>query len=101
MSTIASATISAQNTWTTPVRLIGNFNIGVQRADAAVGTLGGTTVTVQRAIDNATWRDVDRWTSTGEDVGFEPELMWYRVGVKTGEYVVSVVLRIGQEPGVG
>jgi hypothetical protein len=99
MSTIASATISAQNTWTTPVKLIGNINISVALASGAVGSLGGTTVTVQRSTDNSTWRDVDYWTSTGEDVGYEPEALWYRAGVKTGEYVNSVVLRIGREDG--
>lgn len=101
MATFATATITAQNTWTDPVRTIGNLNVSVQRADNAVGTLGGTTVTVQRSVNNSTWRDVDRWTTTAEDTGFDPELMWYRIGVKTGEYLTSVVVRLGREPGAG
>ena len=100
MATFATATITGANQWTDPVRHIGNINVSVRRSDGAVGTLGGTTVTVQRSVDNSTWTDVDRWTSTAEDVGFEPELMWYRIGVKTAEHVVNVIVRLGREPGV-
>ena len=101
MATFASATITAQNQWTTAVRTNGYINVSVQRVDNAVGTLSGSTVTVQRSVDNSTWRDVDRWTTTTEDVGFEPELMFYRIGVKTGEYgSAQLTLRLGREPGV-
>jgi hypothetical protein len=44
------------------------------------------TVTVQRSRDNSTWRDVDSWTAPSEEVGFEPNPMYYRVGIKTGGY---------------
>lgn len=100
MATFAEATITAQNTWTTPVRTIGYINATVALSSGSVGSLSGSTVTVQRSVDNSTWRDVDRWTSTGEDVGYEPELMWYRIGVKTGEYgSASLYVRLGREPG--
>ena len=98
MSTIASATITAQNTWTTPVKLIGNINISVALASGAVGSLGGTTVTVQRSTDNSTWRDVDTFTNSSEEVGFDAELIYYRAGVKTGEYTASVIVRLGTSP---
>lgn len=95
MATIASATITAQNTFTTPVRLEGYFNLSIS------GTINvGTTVTVQRNTDNgATWYDVDTFTGATEEYGFEPELMYYRVGIKTGEFGAgsSVVVRLGRE----
>lgn len=38
------------------------------------------------------------FTTNTEEVGFDPELMWYRVGVKTGEFTSgTVVLRLGRE----
>ena len=55
-------------------------------------------LTLQASIDNSTWVDVDTFTANSEEVGFEPELMWYRVGVKTGEFTSgTVVLRLGRE----
>jgi hypothetical protein len=97
MATLATATITAQDTWTTPVRLGGYFNFSVVAATGTPGTLGGTTVTVQRSTDNSTWRDVDTFTSSAEDVGFDGEILWYRAGVKTGQYVASVIVRLGGE----
>ena len=91
MTTIASASIAAQNTFTDAVRLEGHFNLSLSGTWAA-------TVTAQRSIDNSTWVDVDTFTVNSEEVGFEPELMWYRVGVKTGAYTSgTVVIRLGRE----
>ena len=91
MTTLVSADISAQNTFTDSVRLEGYFNLSLSGTFAA-------TVTVQRSIDNSTWVDVDTFTAASEDVGFEPELMWYRVGVKTGDFTSgTVVVRLGRE----
>ena len=91
MTTIATANITAENTFTTAARLEGYFNLSISGAWAA-------TVTVQRSIDNSTWVDVDTFTANAEEVGFEPELMWYRVGVKTGEFTSgTVVVRLGRE----
>ena len=91
MTTIASASIAAQNTFTDAVRLEGYFNLSLSGTWVA-------TVTAQRSIDNSTWVDVDTFTANSEEVGFEPELMWYRVGVKTGAYTSgTVVIRLGRE----
>ena len=95
MATLATATISAENTWTDPVGIVGYFNFSVVAATGTPGTLGGTTVTVQRSTDKSTWRDVDTFTSSSEEVGFDAELIWYRAGVKTGEYTASVIVRLG------
>lgn len=91
MTTLVSADISAQNTFTDSVRLEGYFNLSLSGTFAA-------TVTVQRSIDNATWADVDTFNAGTEEYGFEPELMWYRVGVKTGDFTSgTVVVRLGRE----
>ena len=98
MATLATATISAQNTWTDPVSIVGYFNFSVIAASGTPGTLGGTTVHVQRSTDKSTWLDVDSFTSSSEEVGFDAELIWYRAGVKTGNYVASVIVRLGTSP---
>lgn len=87
----SARTITAANQWTTPLILIGWFTVTIRRADGAVGSLGGTTVTVQRSVDGgASYQDVDRWTKTSEDIGFEADQALYTIGVKTGEYSTSV-----------
>jgi hypothetical protein len=57
----------------------------------------GTTVTVQRSVDNSNWLDVDTFTSTGESVGYEPELIYYRAGIKAGEFGAgtNIFIRFG------
>ena len=92
MSTIASKTITAADSFTDPVRLTGFFNLSI------TGTFVGT-VTVQRSFDEAvTWRDVDTFTKPTEDYGMEPEVCWYRVGVKAGEFTSgSIGVRLGQD----
>lgn len=91
MTTIASAAITAQNTFTTSVRLEGYFNVSIQGTFVA-------TVVVQRSIDDSTWYDVDSWTAPSEEYGFEPELMYYRIGVKTGGFTSGTAnVRLGRE----
>lgn len=91
MTTIATASITAENTFTTAAQLEGYFNLSLSGTWVA-------TVTVQRSINNSTWADVDTFTSNTEEVGFEPEIMWYRVGVKTGAFTSgTVVVRLGRE----
>lgn len=89
MSTMTTAAISAQNTFSTAVRIGKEFNVSISGTFVA-------TVTAQRSYDNVTWYDVDTWTAPSEDVGFEPEYIWYRIGVKTGNYTSGTVnIRIG------
>jgi hypothetical protein len=96
-----TAAITTANSWTTSIYLIGWFNISVYTPSGAVGTLGGTTVTVQRSFNNGTtWLDVKQYTATAEEYGFEPEGATYRVGVKTAQYTAAVNVRIGTEPGM-
>ena len=88
----AARTVSAQNQWTTPIGINGWFNVSI--SNTAGGTLGGTIVTIQRSWDGVNYYDVDTWKKTSEDVGFEPDLVWYTIGVKTGQYVASVYVQI-------
>jgi hypothetical protein len=95
MTTYVTATIVAQNTWTSTVFFDGDFNFSVS------GTFANSAIiTVQRSTDGSSWVDVDTFTKNGEFVGYEPEPnMRYRAGCKTGEYgaTSSIVLRIGGE----
>lgn len=72
-------TISAQNTFTDPIHIIGDFNLSIS------GTFAGT-VTVQRSTDGTTWRDVDTFAAPSESVGYDPMKNFYRAGIKTGDY---------------
>ena len=93
MSSIATtAAIGAENTFTDAVQLTGNFNISIS------GTFSAT-VTVQRSFDNSTWHDVDSFTAATQQTGFEPEVVWYRAGVKTGGYTSGTAnVRVSYDP---
>lgn len=93
MSSVATAkTIAAENTFSDAVRLIGHFNFSLS------GTFSATVV-VQRSVDGSTWADVDSFTAATEEVGYEPEVMYYRAGVKTGGYTSgSAVVRLAYDP---
>lgn len=89
MATKLDATIATADSFSDPVQLVGDFNLSVS------GTFSGT-LTVQRSRDRSTWLDVDAFTSPSEEVGYDPEFNWYRVGCKAGELASgSVVVRIG------
>lgn len=91
MAQIATASITTENTFSTAAQLEGYFNLSISGTFVA-------TVTVQRSPDNSTWQDVDTFTIPSEEVGFDPEFMWYRVGVKTGDFTSgTVVVRLGRE----
>ena len=95
MTTLVTKTITAQNTFSDAVQLTGYFNLSIS------GTFSASVV-VQRSNNNSTWRDVDTFTEPTEVVGMDPEVMWYRVGVKTGAFTSgSVVVSLGQDGSVG
>ena len=72
-------TLSAENTFTDAIHIIGDFNLSVS------GTFAGT-VTVQRSTDGTVWRDVNTFTAPFEGVGHDPMKNFYRAGIKTGDY---------------
>ena len=82
-------TISAADTWTDPIQIIGNFNLSIV---ASTSPAFSGTVTAQRSSDGTNWRDVDTWVSvSAEEVGYDPMLMYYRAGIKTGQYTAGSV----------
>ena len=82
-------TISAADSWTDPVHIIGDFNFSIV---ASTSPAFAGTVTVQRSSDGTNWRDVDTWVSvSSEEVGYDPMKNYYRAGIKTGEYTAGSV----------
>ena len=80
-----SVTVTAQNTFSAPIRIVGGFDVSVSGTFSAI-------VTVQRSEDSTTWRDVKTWTLPSEEVGYDPILTYYRLGVKTAEYTSGTVV---------
>lgn len=84
-----SKTISAADTWTDPVHIIGEFNLSIV---ASTSPAFSGTVTVQRSSDGTNWRDVDTWVSvSSEEVGYDPMKNYYRAGIKAGQYTAGSV----------
>ena len=89
---VASASLTAQNTYTAPLRVLGEANIWIS------GTWAGT-ITLQATYDDgATWIDVQAYTANAIDVLYEPEVgIAYRLGFKAGAYTSgTAVVRISQ-----
>lgn len=80
-------TASAQNTFTNSIKVTG---VGAARTFGLTitGTWAGT-VTLQRSVDNTTWKDVVPYivnASTTLDDGLDNQIVYYRLGIKTGGY---------------
>lgn len=91
---ISTASISAENTFTTGTKIYGEMNILVS------GIAGGTVVTTQRSFDGTTYYDVPDGEFTADDqviaCEVEPDVYW-RAGVKTGDYGSgTVTIRISK-----
>ena len=88
----ASASLTAANTYTAPLRVLGTANIWIS------GTWAGT-ITLQATHDGgATWIDVQAYTANAVDARYEPEVgIAYRLGFKAGEYTSgTAAVRISQ-----
>jgi hypothetical protein len=82
-------TISAADTFTDAIHIIGDFNISIV---ASTSPAFSGTVTAQRSSDGTNWRDVDTWVSvSSEEVGYDPMKNYYRAGIKTGQYTAGSV----------
>jgi len=93
MAELTSKTIISEDTFTDAVVVrAGYFSLSLQG-------ITDSTVTVQKSYDQGAvtnWEDVDTFTSSTEEVGFEPEDVYYRVGIKSGDYGSdTVTVRIG------
>lgn len=94
-----TASITAQNTFTNAIRVTG---VGSSR-DYAITVSGisgtGSEATLQRSFDSDTgpWSDVPGKTWTADTAeGFndtlDNQITWYRIGVKTGDYVAGTIV---------
>ena len=89
---LRTRSVTAENQFCDAMDCMGYFNISIS------GTWVGT-VSVQRSYDGgSTWFDVASWTANTEEYGFECERgIYYRAGVKTGDFTSgTVVIRLSQ-----
>lgn len=81
--------VAAQNTFGTAIRVTG---VGGDRTfNYAITGTWSATVTLQRSLDSATSGFIDVQTFTGNatstyDDGLTNSIVWYRLGIKTGNY---------------
>lgn len=106
-----TASITAQNTFTNAIEVDG---VGAQRTFTLTITgLSGTgsTTTLQRSLvsDTGPWTDYASYTtnqSTTVNDALDNQIIWYRIGVKTGDYVAGTIVptltyQAGSIAGVG
>lgn len=82
-------TITAASQWSDPIRVTGIENARIFSIIIS-GKADTSTVTVQRSIgDVGDWQDVTTYTlntSTSYDDGLDNQIIYYRIGVDTGDY---------------
>lgn len=86
---VVTQSISAEDTWTSPIRVTGN-DAAREFGILITGTFTAT-VSLQFAFDEAgPWNDQGQtWTSpvsTNYDDGQDGQIIYYRIGVKTGDF---------------
>ena len=92
-----TASITAQNTFTNAIEVTG---VDAQRIFTLTITglsATGSTTTLQRSLesDSGPWTDFVNYTtdqSTTIDDGLDNQTVWYRIGVKTGNYVAGTIV---------
>ena len=95
---IVNASITAQNTFTQAIRVTGVGAAGRQFSITITGlSATGSTVTLQKSVDSDSgpWTDVTTYTvdtSTTLNDGLDNQILWYRIGVKTGGYVAGTII---------
>ena len=86
-----SASITAQNTFTTAMTVLTEERISISVSGTFVGT-----VTLQRQMDATNWRDVETWTTEIERTYLSDEKQKVRIGIKTGDFTSgTAVVRLG------
>jgi hypothetical protein len=103
-----SKAIAAQNTFSNSIVVTGiSRSIGIE----ITGTLAASTVRLQRSTDDSTWSDVaaQSWTAvttTSYDDTLNNQTIYYRIGIKTGEYggadsiVATLTFSAGSQIGI-
>lgn len=79
---VVTADITAQNTFTDPLVV----QAGERAAISSSGGATSTTVTLQRRLDGANWRDVQSWVADVEASYQADAACELRLGVKTGGF---------------
>jgi len=87
-----TASVTAQNQFTDAIRVEGVDNQRVFTVTVDEDAAGAATFTLQRSLvsDAGPWTDVASYTAdttVAFDDGLDNQLAWYRLGVKTGDYV--------------
>lgn len=88
------ATITAQNVFTGSIKVTG---VGAARTFGVSATGFGTVVVrIQSSTDNATWTDTTNAysanVSTSITDGLDNQIVYYRIGIKTGEYTSGTIV---------
>lgn len=78
---MVSRSVTAADQWTDPLRLFQR-----ELADISVSGTFSATVTLQRRVDGANWRDVKEYDGPAEDVMEAGGLQDVRIGVAPGEF---------------
>lgn len=90
--TAVQSSLTAQNTFTEVLPLRRG-----ERATISISGLSDSTVTLQRRLDGANWRDVENWVAPIETDYLAGESHDVRLGIKTGNYGSdTVVCRLGK-----
>ena len=91
-----SETITAENTFTPALPVTPG-----QRVSVSLSGVTDSTVTLQRRLDGANWRDVKNYTADAEETYLSDESGDVRFGVKTGNYGTdTITARVGVGGGV-
>lgn len=90
-------TITVQNTFSGAIRVtgVGDTRKFTYTITGLTGT--GSTVTLQQSVDSETgpWTDLSSFTADVTSVttdGLDNQIIWYRIGVKTGNYSTGTIL---------
>lgn len=88
------AAITAQDTWSDPIRVTGVGSSQRRFSIIRSGTWSAT-VTLQKSVgEPGDWSDVKTYTTNGTDNYFDDldnQIIYYRVGVATGDYTSGTV----------
>jgi len=103
---LVSRAVTAENQFSDPVRVTG---VGAASRTVTVNITGSwsdITVTVQKSIGNpGDWSDVSSYTANQSSVtivdGSDNEIVYYRIGVKTGNYPAGVAVSNAVNNGSG
>lgn len=104
---VRESALSAENTGTNSIRVTG---VGDARKFTIVRTgTWSATLTLQQSTDDATWSDVETYTTNGTKVyddTFDNAILYYRLFIKTGSYTsgtlnASLSYSSGTVDGVG